>query len=254
MGTVAGVFNSTKEAENAFLELQTQEGFREEDLVLLMPGTSMPALDEVPTTEGEQPGMGKALGGVVGGAVGLSVGTLVANLILPGVGSIVAVGLGAGALGIGGALAGAAGGGAMENQLSGGLPKDELFFYEDALKQCRTVVIGTSTDDDTVEKARAVMERNGAETIDRARERWWIGLRDAEEEEYGAPAEEFRTHEQTYRCGFEAALHPEFRDQAQDAAAAKLRERFSDVCEEDAFRRGYERGRVYYTNRKGTGS
>ena len=140
----------------------------------------------------------------------------------------------------------------MENQLSGGLPKDELFFYEDALKQCRTVVIGTSTDTDAVEKARTVLERHGAETIDAARERWWIGLRDAEEVEYGAPADEFRSHEKTYRCGFEAALHPDFREQPRDATAAKLRDRFPDVCEEEAFRRGDERGRAYYKNHRAT--
>ena len=40
----------------------------------------------------------------------------------------------------------------MENQLSSGIPKDEVFFYEDALRQGRTVVIGTSTDDEVVEK------------------------------------------------------------------------------------------------------
>ena len=75
---------------------------------------------------------------------------------------------------------------AIENQLSSGLPKDEVFFYEDALRQGRTVVIGTSTDDEVVEKGRAVIERHGAESIDAARDRWWIGVRDAEEEQYDA--------------------------------------------------------------------
>ena len=111
MGTIAGIFNSRKEAEQAFSELQTEAGFRPEDLVLLTPGSSTKELDAVPTEEGEQPGMGSAIGGVVGGAIGLAAGSVVANLVLPGIGTILAVGLGAGAFGIGGAVAGAAGGG-----------------------------------------------------------------------------------------------------------------------------------------------
>jgi hypothetical protein len=248
MGTIAGIFDSMKKAEKAFSELQTQAGFRPDDLVLLTPGSSTRELDAVPTDEGEQPGMGSAIGGVVGGALGLAAGTVVANLVLPGIGTILAVGLGAGALGIGGAVAGAAGGGAIENQLSGGLPKDEIFLYEDALKQGRTVVIGTSTDDKIVEKGRGVIERHGAETMDAARDRWWIGVRDAEEEQYDAG--EFSKDESRYRSGFEAALHPECRGKTYENAAAKLRELHSDVCEDQAFRCGYERGRAYSASRE----
>ena len=254
MGTIAGIFNSRNEAEVAWSELRGKAGFSGDNVVLLAPGTPTRELDAVPSDEGEQPGMGSAIGGVVGGAVGLAAGSVAANLILPGVGSIIAVGLGAGALGIGGALAGAAGGGAIENQLSGGLPKDEVFFYEDALRQCRTVVIATSTFDKAIEEARAVMERNGAESIDAAREKWWIGLRDSEEEQYDAPAGEFVNHESRYRCGFEAALHPDFRGKSQEAAAGELRELYPDVCDDDAFRRGYSRGRAYYENRQKSGS
>jgi hypothetical protein len=250
MGTVAGIFNSIKDARNAFSELQTHAGFRPEELVLLTPGSSTKDFDEVPTEEGEQPGMGSAIGGVVGGAIGLAAGTVVANLVLPGIGTILAVGLGAGALGIGGAVAGAAGGGAIENQLSSGLPKDEVFFYEDALRQGRTVVIGTSTDDEVVEKGRAVIERHGAESIDAARERWWIGVRDAEEEQYDASRGAFQEHESHYRTGFEAALHPECRGKTYENAAPKLRESHPDIFGDEAFRRGYERGQAYCAERE----
>jgi hypothetical protein len=248
MGTIAGIFNSMKEAQDAFSELQTQAGFRAEELVLLTPGSSAKELDGVPTADGEQPGMGTAIGGVVGGAIGLAAGTVVANLVLPGIGTILAVGLGAGALGIGGAVAGAAGGGAIENQLSGGLPKDEVFLYEDALRQGRTVVIATSTEDEVVEKGRGVIERHGAESIDAARDRWWIGVRDAEEEQYDAG--EFKKHESRYRSGFEAALHPECRGKTYENAVPKLREMHSNVCEDEAFRRGYERGQAYSAERE----
>lgn len=252
MGTIAGIFDSIKEAEQAFSELKTQAGFRTENVVLLAPGSSPKELEAVPTEEGEQPGMGSAIGGVVGGAVGLAAGSVVANLFLPGVGTILAVGLGAGAFGIGGAVAGAAGGGAIENQLSHGLPKDELFLYEDALRQGRTVLIGTSTDDEVVEKGRAVIERNGAESVDAARDKWWIGLRDAEEEQYDAPGGDFRKDEILYRSGFEAALHPDCRGKTYETATAKLRELRPGICEDERFRRGYERGRVYYAEREKT--
>ena len=249
MGTIAGIFDSTKEAEQAFSELQTQAGFRTENVVLLAPRSSPKELETVPTEEGEQPGMGSAIGGVVGGAVGLAAGSVVASLILPGVGTILAIGLGAGALGIGGAAAGAAGGAAIENQLSHGLPKDELFLYEDALRQGRTVLIGTSTDDEIVEKGRAIIERHGAESIDAARDKWWIGMRDAEAEQYDAPNGEFREYEARYRSGFEAALHPECRGKSYENSRARLRELHPDVCDDDAFRRGYERGQAYYAER-----
>jgi hypothetical protein len=247
MATVTGIFSSRKEAERAFSQLQTEAGFRAEDVVLLAPGSSTKELEAVPTDEGEQPGMGSAIGGVVGGAVGLAAGTVVANLFLPGVGTILAVGLGAGAFGIGGAVAGAASGGAIENQLSPGLPKDELFFYEDALRQCRTVLIATSTDDEVVDKGRSVIERNGAESIDAARDKWWIGLRDTEQAHY-----DFQKHEGLYRSGFETALHPDCRGKTYKAAAPKLRELRSDICDDESFRRGYERGHAYYAEREKT--
>ena len=66
-------------------------------------------------------------GGVIGGAMGLAAGVAVASLLLPGVGAAIAIGLGAGTLGLGGAVAGAAGGEALEELLTRGLPKDESF-------------------------------------------------------------------------------------------------------------------------------
>ena len=120
------------------------------------PEASLQQIDAVPTEDGEQPGMGKALGGVIGGAMGLAARpAVVASLLLPGVGAVIAIGLGAGTLGIGGAVAGAAGGGALEGLLTRGLPKDEIFLYEDALRQGRTVIIVTSENDDLLAQSLA---------------------------------------------------------------------------------------------------
>jgi hypothetical protein len=241
---VAAIFASEKDAENAMDRLKTAR-FDERNLILLAPGSSQ-AQVELPAEGGEQPGMGKAIGGVVGGAVGLAGGAAIANLFLPGVGPIIAIGLGAGMLGVGGAVAGAAGGGALENLLTRGLPKDEIFLYEDALRQRRTVVIVAAQDQQQVEQARILMDDDGAESLDAARERWWIGLRDAEQIRYAAPAGNGKNHEQIYRCGFEAALRPGLRGKCLGEIETELRQRYPNIYHQESFRRGYERGQRYF--------
>ena len=71
MTTVAGVFRSRERAEHAAVDLR-QTGLR--SINLLIPGATASQVDAVPTTETEQPGMGKAIGGVLGGALGMAAG------------------------------------------------------------------------------------------------------------------------------------------------------------------------------------
>ena len=244
MKTAAGIFASQKDAERIFSELRAS-GFHDENIVVLLPGCSQEQLGAVPTAEAEQPGMGKAIGSVVGGAVGLATGITLGNLFLPGVGPILV----AGGVGVGGALVGGAGGDALENLLARGLPKDELFLYEDALRKGRSVVIAVSRNEEELDRARKIMADAGAESIDAAREQWWIGLRDAEAAQYDVPGDgAFSRDEEIYRRGFEAALHPEFRGKSFSAAQNALRERFPKLWSEEAFRRGYLRGQSYATN------
>ena len=250
MSTVAAIFNTRADAEGAAGRLR-EAGFSEDRISLLAPGVTQGQLDDVPTTETEQPGMGAALGGAVGGALGvaggLEFGAAAASLLLPGVGPVFAAGLiGAALLGAGGAAAGAAAGGALEDSMARGLPHDELFVYEDALRHGRSVVIAVADDDEQANVARGVMTQAGAESVDAAREKWWLGLRDAEEAEYTVEGGDFGTDEPTYRRGFEAALHPSARNRSYDEDAERLRECFGAECEEGAFRRGYERGRRYH--------
>ena len=249
MSTVAAIFNSRADAERAVEGLRSA-GFSEDRISLLTPGTSQEKLDDVPTTETEQPGMGKALGGAVGGALGvaggLHLGAAAASLFLPGVGPVFAVGIVAGLLlGAGGAATGAAVGGALEDSMARELPHDELFVYEDALRRGRSVVLVIADDDEGEEKARGVLAQSGAESLDAAREDWWVGLRDAEEAEYTVDGGDFSVDEPVYRRGFESALHPRARGRSYDEDAERLRECFGEECEEGAFRRGYERGQRY---------
>lgn len=250
MKTVAGIFNSYEDASRAAGNLRSI-GIPEDHINLLAPGTSAEKVDAVvPTTETEQPGMGKALGGAVGGALGVAggmhIGAAAASLFVPGVGPVLAAGiLGAALLGVGGAAAGAVAGDAVEDNLAAGLPHDELYVYEDALRRGRTVVISVADDDAQGEAARGVLGQAGAESIDAARESWWVGLRDAEQEEYTGQGGDFTVDEPLYRRGFEAALHPKARMRSYENAADFLRERYSDSYTVDAFRRGYERGQTY---------
>jgi hypothetical protein len=253
MEPVVGVFASLSQAQEAAARLR-ERGFGE--ITLLTAGTSDRTVESaVPTADMEQPGMGPAMGGVVGGALGvaggLELGAAVATLLVPGVGPVIAMGLLAAAvLGAGGAAAGVAAGSALEHSLADGLPKDELFLYEDALRHGKSVLICHAEDEERTVAVRGVMTLAGAETLDAAREQWWIGLRPVEEEHYSAEGHDFVQDEDRYRHGFEAALNPDFRGQRYEEAEQRLRQRYRAECDQFAFRRGYERGSNYYRSLK----
>jgi hypothetical protein len=245
MESIVGVFDTRAAAIEGANRLRSL-GFDDARLTVFSPGGVGPDLESAPTDEGEQPGMGAALGGVVGGALGLSAGAVAASLVVPGIGSVVALTLGAAAVaGLGGAAAGGAVGRALEHYLSMGVPKDEIFFYEQALRQGRSIVVAAWDGDDQIDAARRALEDSGAESLDAAREKWWIGIREVEEGAYAAP-DEFRAVEHTFRRGFAAALHPDLREKSYADAAASLRQKYPDDYDQEAFRRGFERGRSYY--------
>jgi hypothetical protein len=148
-------------------------------------------------------------------------------------------------LGLGGAVAGAVAGGALENTLNVGLPKDELYVYEDALRDGRIVLIVLANDTNQADEVREALARAGAESVDAAREHWWLGLRDAEAEAYTAQGFDFTKDEQLYRKGFEAALQPAAAGKSYADALDFLQTHYPEVYREEAFRRGYARGYLY---------
>jgi hypothetical protein len=247
MRSVVGTFSSRPAAERACDRLR-RTGIAQERINLLTPASSETEVHgAVATEDTEQPGMGGAVGGVVGGVVGaaggMGLGAAAASLLVPGVGAVSAAGLAAAALfGAGGAVGGRAAGAALERSMSHGLPKDELYLYEDALRHGRSVLFLLTEDEEEAESARRVLAEAGAETLDAAREEWWIGLRDAEKAHYEQGGADFRTAEAVYRKGFEAALHPRARGKSYEEARGFLRERFPDLHAEEPFRRGYQRG------------
>src|SRR5687767_9094350 len=178
MEPVTGVFRSRETAGECAAAL-TRAGFSRDHINLLLPGASEAEVHSMPTSDMEQPGaVGGAFGGVIGGTLGMVTGFelgVAATALIPGVGPIVAVGIAAAALlGAGGAIGGAVIGSSGDRSNTQGLPADEVFFYEDALRQGKSVLIVLVADPDEAERARFVLARAGAESLDAAREAWWI--------------------------------------------------------------------------------
>ncbi len=247
MVAVTGIFKSAEDAHRSVQRLRAMGIHGEHRLNVLTPASTEKEVAQVPTSDTEQPGMGAAVGGVVGTVGGLGVGTAATSLLIPGIGPVAAAGiLAAGFLG---AVAGAKAGDKLEDAMTDGPPKDEMFLYEDALRHGRSVVIVLADGDDEAESVRTSLAESGAESIDAARQSWWIGLRDVEQEHYkGGNGKDFADIEPTYRRGFEAALHPEIRGRSYDSARERLQSQHADVVDQEPFQRGYDRGQEHYKN------
>jgi hypothetical protein len=181
--------------------------------------------------------------GVAGGA---SLGMATASLIIPGVGPDIAGGiLGAAILGVGGTATGMAVGEALDEALMDGLPHDELYVYEHALRRGRSVVIAFADDEETAESVREAFENARAESIDAAGENWWRELRAAEEASYNSSGGDFRRDEISYRRGFEASLNAKMRGRPYEDAVPNLKVLYGKACDDEAFRCGFERGLDY---------
>jgi hypothetical protein len=242
MQVVVGVPRHYWEAERIVEALREIE-IADRNISVLSPGSSEAAIRRAPTTEAEQPGIGRAIGSVVGGATCTASGLALASVALQGVGPVMAAG--AIALGLLGGVAGGAIGDQLDDTLSHGLPTDELYVYRDALQKGRSIVIALTEDDAQATQVRQLFAGLGAASVDAAREDWWLGLRDAEEAEYSRRGGDFRKDEALYRTGFDAALRLRVSGSAVEDIPALLRERYGPAADEPAFRAGYDRGRVH---------
>ena len=258
METVSGVFK-TREAAERVVQDASQAGIPADKITLLTPGSLKEVdreMQSVPVDTTEQPGMGKAIGALLGGGVGITGGSLLVALI-PGVGPITALGLlGAAIVGAAGATVGANVGDKMEKSTTEGLPEDEIYVYEDALRQGRSVLVALVETEESAAALRELMKSEGAESVDAAREQWWIGLRSAEESHYSKTGKNFAEDEKFYRLGFQAALHARTRCMEFDQVSGEMNAALEDaqrehpgVALEEAFTRGYQRGRDYYQQR-----
>lgn len=255
MEAVTGVFQTRETAERALSDVQNV-GINEHRVTLLTPGSVdhvQKEVREVPTDTTEQPGMGNAMGALLGGGIGFTGGSVLMALI-PGLGPVTALGLlGAGILGAAGATIGGTAAGKIENASFQGLPEDEIFVYEDALRRGRSVVVAMAENSGQASVLRDLLQRDGAESVDAARDQWWTGLRSAEHEHYASSGANFGEDEKFYRMGFEAALHARTRCMEFDQVSAEMDAALEDVQRqypgqkvEEAFAKGYRRGREHY--------
>ncbi|MDQ3686069.1 MAG: hypothetical protein M3430_10790 [Acidobacteriota bacterium] len=251
MIAVTGIFISRDDAERAVERLRSI-GIADNHIALLAPGMSDEAVEEtvtesMPIESGAGEKVGGALGRGLGLAGGMMLGGALGSFFVPGVGAVFAAGvLGAALLGTGGAAVGAAAGHAIDETSAANLRHDDLHLYEAALRQGRTVLVALVGDEEQAAAARARVAEAGAESLDEARANWWRELRAAEEEAYATEGRDFAFDEALYRRGFEAALHPHLRSKSSAEAVESLRASYGDDYEDDAFRRGYERGQTYH--------
>ena len=250
MEIATGVFESRDNAERAVDQLR-KLGVPEERIGFITKDANADQVSTgVPITDTEEPGMGRAMGAAVGGAMGAAggatLGLAVATLALPGVGPVIAFGMvGAAVLGVVGAAAGSAVGDQVEEELGEGVPHEDLFVYEDALRDGRSIVIAHVSDDQK-DRAQEIIKEGGAQDIETLRNRWWDELKDDERAYYlDKGGRNFERDEPSYRRGFQASLHPRRRGKIYRDVEDELRTTYSNVGLDTGFREGYERGLAY---------
>lgn len=252
MEAISGVFEGRKDAEQAINQLR-KAGIPDQKIGLVTPGSDGEELEtSLPVTDTERPGMGRAMGAAVGGAMGAAggatLGLAVASLAVPGVGPVLAFGMvGAALLGIVGATAGAAVGNTLEEELGEGVPHEDIYLYEDALRHGHSILLVYTDTDDQTDRAEDILSSAGAMDLDELRENWWNELKEGERSHYHRDGRDFDRDEENYRRGFEAALHPQRRGKAYAEVENDLRTSHDDDQLDSAFQSGYERGQAHHS-------
>jgi hypothetical protein len=153
--------------------------------------------------------------------------------------------LGAALLGVGGAAAGAAVGGTVEEGLGEGLPHEDAYLFEHSLRHGYSVVIVYASEGEHGDSAQKLLVDVGAKDVEDLREEWWADHREEEREYYQNDGRDFSIDELNYRRGYEASLNPGRRGQAFTEVEEELDRVYGDISRETAFREGYDRGYQY---------
>ena len=160
METAIGVFASRDHAQEAVKELR-ERGVPEESIVFLTRSES-----EAKTIAKE---LGTFVGGFVGGAAGMTAGVVAASLLLPGIGTVFALGIGAAAL-LTGAGAGAGAGAAMGSAATDAdAPKpttaekssEDVAFFREVLKEGRSLIVVRTESQELATSACEILDRLG---------------------------------------------------------------------------------------------
>jgi len=159
METAIGVFASRDNAEEAVKELR-ERSVPEESIVFLTRSEN-----EAKTVAKE---VGAFVGGFVGGAAGMTTGVVAATLLLPGVGTVFALGFGAAALlGLAGAGAGATVSSAAVQDADAPQPtaaekcSEDVAFFREVLKEGRSLIVVRTESKELATSACAVLDRLG---------------------------------------------------------------------------------------------
>ena len=159
METAIGVFASRDNAEGAVKQLR-ERGVPEDSIVFLT------------RSENEARKMAKEcgayLGGFVGGAAGMTTGVVAATLLLPGIGTVFALGFGAAALlGVAGAGAGASAALATTSDENAAPPTageksaEDIAFFREVLKEGRSLIVVRTESQELAVSACAILDRLG---------------------------------------------------------------------------------------------
>jgi len=161
METAIGVFASRDDADRAVRQLR-ELGVPEESIVFLTRSES-----EAKTIAKE---LGTFVGGFVGGAAGMTTGLVVATLLLPGIGTVFALGVGAAAL-LTGAGAGASAGSALGSGATqeASTPKptavedcaEDIAFFREVLKEGRSLIVVRTESQELATSACTILDRLG---------------------------------------------------------------------------------------------
>jgi anti-sigma B factor antagonist len=161
METAIGVFASRDDAEKAMKEL-LERGVPEDSIVFLTRSET-----EAKTIAKE---LGAYVGGFVGGAAGITTGVVAATLLLPGIGTVFALGIGAAAL-LTGAGAGAGAGTALGSAAAqnADAPKpattensaDDIAFFREVLKEGRSLIVVRTESQELASASCAILDRLG---------------------------------------------------------------------------------------------
>ena len=140
-GVLTGLFRDRASTERAYSSLRDR-GYSDEDINVMMSDETRDRdyVDGPDTELGNKALEGAGTGGAIGGALGAIIGGIAAigtNVLLPGLGLVVAGPIAAALVGAG---AGGATGGLVGALIGWGIPEDRAKYYEEGIRSGGTVV------------------------------------------------------------------------------------------------------------------
>ena len=177
METAIGVFASRDHAQQAVKELRDRQV--PEDAIVFLTRSE----GEANTIAKE---LGTFVGGFVGGAAGMTTGIVAASLLLPGIGTVFALGIGAAALLTGagaGAGAGSVLGSAATREANAAKPatdeksSEDVVFFREVLKEGRSLIVVRTESQELAKSACEVLDRLGLGMQNRTPVRMQIATR-----------------------------------------------------------------------------